>query len=336
MEDVKRGCAIVRQGFFHLREEMSKVVVGQKATIDLVLLSIFAGGHTLLEGPPGLGKTLLVKTLGEVLQLSTGRIQCTADLMPADIVGTTIVDSNEATGQRQFTFKKGPVFHNILLADEINRATPKCQSALLEAMQEKSVSVDGVTHQLPTPFFVLATQNPIEQEGTYPLPEAQLDRFLLKIIVGYSSQDELHEIVSRTTRPNQHAVNVVVDLEFIQAVQNFSKQIVIAEHVQDFVARLVLSTHASSNFAPDWLKEEVSIGASPRAAQSIVACSKIAAIIDGRFAVSHKDIRAVSVSALQHRIVRTFEAETGGQTTAEIVGKLLNELPLYSEGYAHG
>ena len=336
VEDVQLGCTVIRAGFLRMRGEIGKVVVGQQRTVDLVLLSIFSNGHALLEGPPGLGKTLLVRTLGEVLQMSTGRIQCTADLMPADIVGTTIVDQVENTGARQFTFRKGPVFHNILLADEINRATPKCQSALLEAMQERSVSIDGTTHELPKPFFVLATQNPIEQEGTYPLPEAQLDRFILKINVGYSSREELHEIVRRTTRGHEESVEVVVDLPFILAAQQFSCQIVIASHIQDFITRLVLATHPGSEYAPSWIDENIVVGASPRAAQSIVACAKVAAIIDGRFAVSHRDIQAVAVAALQHRIVRTFEAETDGRTSASIISRLLDGVPLFSGGYIHG
>ncbi len=328
-EDVRAGCAIIRRGFAEMRSEIGKVVVGQQRVVDMVLVSIFANGHVLLEGPPGLGKTLLVRTLGEVLNLSTGRIQCTADLMPADIVGTTIVDQNESTGERQFTFRKGPVFHNVLLADEINRATPKCQSALLESMQERSVSIDGETRDLPVPFFVLATQNPIEQEGTYPLPEAQLDRFLLKINVGYSSRTELNEIVDRTTTKQNVQTKIVVDADFILSVQEFALHVVIAPHIQDYVTRLVLATHADSDFAPSWVSDDILVGASPRAAQAIVACAKVASIIDGRFAVSHRDIRAVAVPALQHRIVRSFEAETAARTSCEMVDRLLEEVPLF-------
>jgi MoxR-like ATPase len=333
-QDVRIGCEIIRDSFAKLRDEIGQVVVGQQRIVDLVLVSIFANGHVLLEGPPGLGKTLLVRTLGEVLHLSTARIQCTADLMPADIVGTTIVDQDDSSKVRQFTFRKGPVFNNLLLADEINRATPKCQSALLESMQERSVSIDGITRALPTPFFVLATQNPIEQEGTYPLPEAQLDRFLLKIDVGYSSRDELNEILERTTSKKSAEVEVVVDGGFILSVQEFSRQVVIAPHVQDYVIRLVLATHPNSEFAPSWVTDEILVGASPRAAQAITSCAKVASIIDGRFAVSIRDIFAVAVPALQHRIVRTFEAETNGISSNSIIDRLLQEIPLFMGDYS--
>jgi len=330
--DVREGCEVIRAGFASMRTEIGKVIVGQQRIVDLVLVSIFANGHVLLEGPPGLGKTLLVRTLGDVLHLSTGRIQCTADLMPADIVGTTIVDHNESTNARQFTFREGPVFHNILLADEINRATPKCQSALLESMQEHSVSIDGVTRNLPVPFFVLATQNPIEQEGTYPLPEAQLDRFLIKITVGYSSREELNEIVDRTTSLQNIEASTVIEGDFILAVQQFARQVLIAPHIQDYVIRLVLSTHADSEFSPAWISDDILVGASPRAAQAIVTCAKVAAIIDGRFAVSHRDIRAIAIPALQHRIVRSFEAETDGRTASSMVDRLLDEIPEFVNG----
>lgn len=330
-EDVRVGCEVIRDGFASMRAEIGKVIVGQQRITDLVLVSILANGHVLLEGPPGLGKTLLVRTLGDVLNLTTGRIQCTADLMPADIVGTTIVNQAEGSSARQFTFRKGPVFHNLLLADEINRATPKCQSALLESMQERSVSIDGVTHELPSPFFVLATQNPIEQEGTYPLPEAQLDRFIFKLDVGYSSRVELNEILDRTTSEQNVQANIVIESDFILGAQQFAQQVVIANHIQDYVTRLVLATHADSEFAPPWVAQEILVGASPRAAQAIVSCSKVAAIIDGRFAVSHRDIHAVAVPALQHRVSRTFEAEMHGRSAGSMIDRLIEELPRYAE-----
>ena len=330
--DVRSACSIIQAGFSKMRREVNKVIVGQGRVVDLVLVAVFADGHALLEGPPGLGKTLLVRTLGDVLQLSTGRIQCTADLMPADIVGTVVVDEDSATKARRFTFREGPVFHQLLLADEINRATPKCQSALLESMQEHSVSIDGKTRLLPEPFFVLATQNPIEQEGTYPLPEAQLDRFMFKIDVENASQEDLYEIVSKTTSGAHLGADVVVQGDFVLAAQQIIRHVVIAPHVQDYVTRLVLATHAGSEYAPLWVQDDLSIGASPRGAQAIISASKVAAVVDGRFAVSMRDIQAVAIPALQHRVVRTFEAETASRSTGSMIARLLNEVSSFEEG----
>lgn len=327
IEDVSSACELVRNGFTRMRTEVGKVIVGQQRVVDLILVAILADGHVLLEGPPGLGKTLLVRTLGEVLNLTNGRIQCTADLMPADIVGTTMVHEEPNSKTRRFTFCEGPVFHQLLLADEINRATPKCQSALLESMQEHSVSIDGTTRALPEPFFVLATQNPIEQEGTYPLPEAQLDRFMFKIDVGYASRHDLSEILTRTTGSTKVELGVVVDGDFILATQKLLCNILIAPHIQDYVTRLVLATHYKSPFAPNWIKDNMLVGASPRAAQAIVSSAKVAAVVDGRFAVSRRDVQAVAVPALQHRIVRTFEAETDGRTSSSMIDRILEEVP---------
>ena len=333
VSDVKESCQIFRESFKQLKHELHSVIVGNSSVIDLVLVAIFADGHVLLEGPPGLGKTLLVETLSSTLKLSHSRIQCTADLMPADVVGTTIVDEHESTGKREFRFEGGPVFCQLLLADEINRATPKCQSALLEAMQERSVSIDGVTHALPSPFFVMATQNPIEQEGTYPLPEAQLDRFMFKINVGHSNQEELNEVLNRTTSERTTHANTVIDAEFVKNAQSFLKNITISGHVQDYVARLILATHADSEFAPDWIKDEIQIGVSPRASQAIVSSAKVVAVINGRYAVSIDDVKKVAVSALQHRMTRTFEAQTAFVSEQSIIERLIDEVEMYKDDW---
>ena len=333
ISDIKEGCQIFHDAFMRLKQELNNVIVGNASVIDLVLVAIFADGHVLLEGPPGLGKTLLVETLSNTLKLSHSRIQCTADLMPADVVGTTIVDEHESAGTREFRFEGGPVFCQLLLADEINRETPKCQSALLEAMQERSVSIDGVTHALPSPFFVMATQNPIEQEGTYPLPEAQLDRFMFKINVKHSNQAELNEILNRTTSDSATYANTVIDADFVESAQAFLKNITISGHVQDYVARLILSTHADSEFAPHWVKDEVQIGVSPRASQAIVSSAKVVAVVKGRYAVSIEDIKAVAVSALQHRMTRTFEAQTALVSEQSIVERLIAEIEVYKDDW---
>ncbi len=333
VSDVKESCQIFRDAFVHLKKEIGNVIVGNSSVIDLVLVAIFADGHVLLEGPPGLGKTLLVETLSDTLKLSHSRIQCTADLMPADVVGTTIVDEHELTQKREFRFERGPVFCQLLLADEINRATPKCQSALLESMQERSVSIDGVTHALPSPFFVLATQNPIEQEGTYPLPEAQLDRFMFKINVTHANQSEMNEILNRTTTDTIQYAKSVIDEEIVLQAQSFLKHISISGHVQDYVARLVLATHAGSEFAPKWVKDEIQVGVSPRASQAIVSSAKVVAVINGRFAVSIDDIKKVAVAALQHRMTRTFEAQTAFISEQSIVERLIDELERYKDDW---
>ncbi len=327
-EEVRLALGTIRTSFASMRQQIGEVIVGQQRVIDLVLVAILADGHVLLEGPPGLGKTLLVRTLGDVLALSNSRIQCTADLMPADIVGTTIVDEQQGSSRRRFRFREGPVFHQLLLVDEINRATPKTQSAMLEAMQERSVSVDGTTRMLPEPFFVLATQNPIEQEGTYPLPEAQLDRFIFKIDVQLSNRTEMNEILERTTSSYEVDVHTTTDASFILAAQNILKQVVIAPHIQDFVTRLVLATHPDSEHAPSWISRDVIVGASPRGAQAIIRGAKVAAVIDGRCAVSLRDIMAVSVPALQHRIVRSFEAQTANRLAIDVIDELIKEVPV--------
>jgi MoxR-like ATPase len=327
IEAVRRRCAQFRERCQALRAEIGKVIVGQELVVEQTLLALFADGHLLLEGVPGLGKTLLVRTLGQALSLTFGRIQFTPDIMPADITGTTVVIDDPATRRRGFRFRPGPIFHQLLLADEINRATPKSQAALLEAMQERSVTVAGETRRLEQPFLVLGTQNPIEQEGTYPLPEAQLDRFLLKIVVPYASQRELQEIVKRTTARGEPRAAAVMDAPGILAAQRLARKLVVAPHVQDFVIRLVLATHPSGPTMPASVRGWISVGVSPRGAQAIISAAKVKALIDGRYAISFDDVAIVAQPALRHRILRTFEAEADGVSTDEIIRRLLADVP---------
>ncbi|MHC4975149.1 MAG: AAA family ATPase [Planctomycetota bacterium] len=323
-EQVQQACDKFRQMFEVVRNEIGKVVVGQDEIIDGVLIALFAGGNVLLEGVPGLGKTLLVRTLAEVLHLPFSRIQFTPDLMPADIIGTNIVSEDPVTGQRTFVFERGPIFAQIVLADEINRATPKTQSALLEAMQEHSVTVAGTTHTLDEPFFVLATQNPIEQEGTYPLPEAQMDRFLFKLNVGYSSLDELMTILDRTTGGHTPEPARMLDAREILEAQQLVRNAVAAEHVQRYAARLVLATHPEGRYAPEMVNRYIRCGASPRGAQALVLGSKVRALSEGRFHISHDDIDALARQTLRHRILLNFEAEADRVDTDDIVDKVVD------------
>ena len=308
-----------------LRDEIQKSVVGHDAIVEGVLISLFAGGHALLEGVPGLGKTLLIRSLSEALHLQFTRIQFTPDLMPADITGTTVVV--ESGGQRNFEFKQGPLFSQMVLADEINRATPKTQSALLEAMQEKSVTVGGVTHELERPFFVMATQNPIEQEGTYPLPEAQLDRFFFKLHVGYSNRSELMEILNRTTSGHNPTVKPVLDAEQIVTYQEVIREVSIDQQVQDYAVRIVLATHPEEQLATPQVQSFFRFGASPRAAQTLVLAGKVRSLLDGRTAVSYDDIRASVLPALRHRCMLNFEAEAEGVQCDDILQNLIDTLP---------
>jgi len=308
-----------------LREEISKVIVGHEEIVEGVLICLFAGGHALLEGVPGLGKTLLIRTLSDALHLQFARIQFTPDLMPADITGTTVViESDEG---RTFEFRRGPLFAQMVLADEINRATPKTQSALLEAMQEHSVTVGGETHTLEEPFFVMATQNPIEQEGTYPLPEAQLDRFFFKLRVGNSDRAELMEIIDRTTSGKKPDVHRVLDAKKIISYQTVVKQVAISSDVQDYAVRIVLATHPDEDLATPNVKSFLRFGASPRAAQTLVLAGKVKALLAGRTDVQQEDIRDVVLCALRHRCILNFEAEAEGVTCDDILTNLIDTLP---------
>jgi MoxR-like ATPase len=289
------------------------------------LTCLFVGGHALLEGVPGLGKTLLVRTLAQALDLKFNRIQFTPDLMPADIIGTNII-SETPEGKRVFSFQPGPLFAQIILADEINRATPKTQSALLEAMQEHSVTVGGTIHRLQEPFFVMATQNPIEQEGTYPLPEAQLDRFFFKLIVNYSGREEMATILDRTTKGLYPQAEKVMDGDEIRKWQQLIREVLVAPPVQDYAIRLVLATHPQGEFAVPQTNQYIRCGASPRGAQALVLAGKVRALLEGRYNVSFEDIRRVYLPAMRHRILLNFEAQAENISTDTILAHVLNEV----------
>src|SRR5881394_182228 len=314
------------QAYANLRAELGKVIVGQELVVEGTLISLFAGGHVLLEGVPGLGKTLLVRTLSEVLDLSFNRIQFTPDLMPADILGTNIVMETQG-GRREFQFQKGPIFAHLVLADEINRATPKTQSALLEAMQEHSVTAGGEIRRLAEPFFVMATQNPIDQEGTYPLPEAQLDRFFFKILVGYPSAEDLSEVLTRTTTSAKVQVQKVLSRESLLELMNMVRDVPVASHVKDYAVRLVLSTHPKTETAAPISSQYLRFGSSPRGGQTLILAGKVRALTQGRFNVSFDDIEAVAASAMRHRLIPNFEAEAEGITTDHIIAQVLKDVP---------
>jgi MoxR-like ATPase len=306
-----------------IKQQMARVIVGQEMIVEGVLMCLCAGGHVLLEGVPGLGKTLMVRTLSDTLGLQFSRIQFTPDLMPADVTGTNII-AETPEGRKEFQFQRGPVFTNILLADEINRATPKTQSALLEAMQEKSVTVAGTTYKLDEPYIVLATQNPIEMEGTYPLPEAQLDRFLFKMKVFFPTLDEMLEILNRTTSDTSTQLQHVLGAEEILAMRRVVREVPIAPHVQEYAVRLMLGTHPDSEYSTEQIKRFARYGSSPRGAQALILAGKVRALLEGRFNVAFEDIEWVARPALRHRIILNFEGQAEGIDTDDLIESLLD------------
>ncbi|MCZ7648032.1 MAG: MoxR family ATPase [Planctomycetota bacterium] len=319
---------VLKEAYESLREQIAQVIVGQEQVVEELLIAIFARGHCLLEGVPGLAKTLLVSTLAKALHLSFKRIQFTPDLMPTDITGTEVIQENKATGEREFRFIKGPIFANMILADEINRTPPKTQAALLEAMQEKSVTVGGTNYVLDKPFFVLATQNPLDQEGTYTLPEAQLDRFIFKIFVNYPSDDEELEIMKRVTTPSKVEIQPVLDAGQILKLQEIVLRVPVADHVYHYAKKIVRSTRPAMGEAPDFIKDWISWGAGPRASLNLILAGKARAILNGQFHVSCEDIAAVTPAVMRHRIACNFTAQAEGITTDKVVEKLIESIPM--------
>jgi len=313
-----------------VREQLGRVIVGHSDIVHGVLTCLFVGGHCLLEGVPGLGKTLLVRTLAETLDLHFSRIQFTPDLMPADILGTNMVVET-LEGKRTFEFQKGPIFTQICLADEINRATPKTQSAMLETMQEQKVSIAGKVFPMEPPFFVMATQNPLEQEGTYPLPEAQLDRFFFKLLVGYSKREELAEIIDRTTRGVTVVPDKVMDGREIVKWQQLVREVIVAPHVQDYIVRLTLATHPGGQFALECTNQYLRWGSSPRGAQTITLAAKVRALLGGRYNVSFDDVRRVFLPAMRHRVILNFEAEAEGIDPDQVLVDIVQKVPEKAE-----
>jgi MoxR-like ATPase len=323
MEAVKQ----LKEAYEALKAEVANIIVGQDKVVEEVLIAVFSRGHCLLEGVPGLAKTLMISSLAKCLDLSFKRIQFTPDLMPSDITGTEVIQDDKTTGERVFRFIKGPIFCNICLADEINRTPPKTQAALLEAMQEKSVTVAGTQHKLSLPFFVLATQNPLEQEGTYPLPEAQLDRFLFKIFVNYPSDAEELEIMKRVTTPSKVQIKPVLNGEQISMLQDIVLRVPVADHVYDYARKIVRSTRPAMGEAPDFIKNWINWGAGPRASLNLILAGKARAILNGQFHVSCDDIEAVAPSVLRHRIACNFTAQAEGITTDKVIETLLKSIP---------
>ncbi|NOT01364.1 MAG: AAA family ATPase [Phycisphaerales bacterium] len=331
---VENACKELRAKYEKVREEIGKAIVGHADVVEGVLTALFVGGHVLLEGVPGLGKTYLIRTLATALDLEFSRIQFTPDLMPADIIGTNIISEDAATGRRSFEFQKGPLFAQIVLADEVNRATPKTQSAMLEAMQEHGVTVGRQRYVLREPFFVMATQNPIEQEGTYPLPEAQLDRFMFKLVVTYSGREELKTILDRTTTGYTPQINKVMTGPEIQGTQALVRRIVMAPHVQDYAIRLTMATQPGGRFAVEATNKYVRWGASPRAAQALTLGAKLLAMLDGRFNTSFSDVQKVYLPAMRHRVLLNFEGEAEGINVDDVLRKIIDATPTMAEAAA--
>ena len=318
-----------------VREEISKIIVGQSDVIDGVLVCLLAGGHVLLEGVPGLGKTTLLRTLARVLHLRYSRIQFTPDLMPGDIVGSMVMESDEM-GHKLLRFQQGPIFANLVLADEINRATPKTQSALLEAMQERTVTSGTMTYALEPPFLVMATQNPIEMEGTYPLPEAQLDRFLMKILVTYPSRDDLSRIVDVTVKQEEAALDRILDREQISELKAICRQVIVAPHVQDYAIDLVMATQPGTEQELEITNRYIRYGSSPRGAQALIECGRVLAVMRGRLHLSVEDVQAIAKSVLRHRIILNFDAHADGQNAETILQSIMESVDLRARRRAAG
>ncbi|MEL6895829.1 MAG: MoxR family ATPase [Planctomycetota bacterium] len=329
-DEIAQEAEKFRDRYAAIRDMIGRMIVGHDDIVHGVLTSMLCGGHCLLEGVPGLGKTMLVRSLAETLDLNFSRVQFTPDLMPADILGTNMI-VEDPDGRKRFEFQKGPVFTQILLADEINRATPKTQSAMLETMQEGTVTAAGTRYQLDKPFFVLATQNPIEQEGTYPLPEAQLDRFMFKLVVGYSGREDLSEIVNRTTRGVQIELESVMDGSEIIQWQQLVREVILADHVQDYLVRLTLATHPEGPFAPAITNQYARWGSSPRGAQTLALASKVRALLEGRYNVSFEDVRRVYLPAMRHRMLLNFEAQAEGIDSDQVLLEILEKVPEKAE-----
>ena len=324
----------LRDAYDRIRAELGKVIVGQEEVLEQILISIFARGHSLLVGVPGLAKTLIISTLARCLSLSFSRIQFTPDLMPSDITGTEVIQEDKGSGERNFRFLQGPIFANVILADEINRTPPKTQAALLEAMQERQVTAGGTKHELAEPFFVLATQNPIEQEGTYPLPEAQLDRFMFNILVDYPTEDEEVEIMKRTTVGQDVDVDKILDGEEIRELQEIVRKVPVADEVIRYVLRLTRATRINKDEAPEYIKDGLAWGAGPRASQYLILGAKARAVLYGRNHVSAEDVQAVAYPVLRHRILTNFSAEAEGVSPETIIARLIEDTPVHDTGAA--